>query len=133
MDSRNQFAAVCRIADSRRRKRLQPVHAVIQGKARKTHNGGDGAIHRLFRQRARFAKAGAETTKYPLIEKRVRVSVSDIENYQPNGIRSDIDDSKGFVLVRELRRNASVSIGCWHRGKCACGPIFSLRSSYALF
>jgi hypothetical protein len=105
----------------------------MQGKARKPHDRGDGAVQGLFRQRARFAEARTETAEYPLVEKRVRVSVSDIENYQPYGIRPDVDDREGRIFVRELRRNASVSIGCWRRGKRACGPIFSQRSSSALF
>ena len=124
LDGREQLAAIRRIADCRCRKCFQTVDPVTHRKLRKTHDGGEGAVHCLLRQCARFAEPGAETAEYPLVEQWVRVSVGDIENDQPNGIRPDVDDRESFVLVRELRRNASVSIGCWHRDKQACGPVF---------
>jgi len=46
----------------------------------------------------------------------VRVTIGDIEDNQPDGIRPDIDDRESFEFIRELRRNASVSIGCWWPG-----------------
>jgi hypothetical protein len=54
----------------------------------------------------------------------VRVTVGDIEDNQPDGIRPDIDDREGFEIIRELRRNASVSIGCWRPGANAPAGLF---------
>tara|TARA_R110002110_G_scaffold110951_4_gene276418 strand:+ start:1746 stop:2051 length:306 start_codon:yes stop_codon:yes gene_type:complete len=101
MDGGEKLFAVRRIAHSRRCESLQTVDATIHCQPRKADDGGDRAVHRVVGEGAGFPEPRAEAAENPLIEQRVRISVSDIENYQPNGIRPDINDREGFELIRK--------------------------------